>query len=105
MINRVFKNGYMDIPNQLNPRRQRDFQIGKLFAETPENIRMKIFLAAVLWCMLFVLCWPLALLMLFLFPLVWLILLPFRIVGFTIGLIFKVISAVLLFPFRMVRAV
>jgi hypothetical protein len=49
-------------------------------------------------------CWPLALAALFLLPLIWLILLPFRILGFTIELVFKVIGAILLFPFRVVRA-
>jgi hypothetical protein len=62
---------------------------------------MKIFISLVLWCMLLVICWPIAVIMLFLFPLVWLILLPFQIVGLTIGLVFKVISAILLFPFKM----
>jgi hypothetical protein len=66
---------------------------------------MKTFLAIILWCILFVMCWPLALIMLFLLPLVWLILLPFRILGFTIELVFKLISAVLLFPFRMAKAI
>lgn len=61
---------------------------------------MKTFAVLVLWFILLVICWPLALLMLFLFPLVWLLLLPFRIVGLTIGLLFKFISAVLLFPFQ-----
>ena len=66
---------------------------------------MKTFLAVVLWCILFVICWPLALVMIFLLPLIWLILLPFRIVGFTLELVFKVISGILLFPFRLVKAV
>jgi hypothetical protein len=66
---------------------------------------MRIFLGLVLWCILFVICWPLALVMLFLFPLVWLILLPFRIVGLTIGLVFKLISGILLFPFRVMKAI
>lgn len=61
---------------------------------------MKLFISLILWCLLLVICWPLALLMVFLFPLVWLILLPFKIVGLTIDLVFKVISAILLFPFR-----
>ena len=68
----------------------------------PKDISMKTFMALALWCILLVICWPLALIMLFLFPLVWLLLLPFRIVGFTIGMLFKFVSAVLLFPFRMV---
>jgi hypothetical protein len=68
-------------------------------------VTMKTFIALILWFILLVMCWPLALLLLFLFPLVWLILLPFRILGFTLGLVFKFISAVLLFPFRVVRAI
>lgn len=50
--------------------------------------------------MLLALCWPLALIMLFLFPLVWLVLLPFRIVGLTLEVVIKFIGAVLMFPFR-----
>jgi len=64
---------------------------------------MRTFIAVVLWFVLVALCWPLALLMLFLFPLIWLLLLPFRIVGLTIDLAFKLISAILLFPFRLLR--
>ena len=66
---------------------------------------MRTLLVVVLWCLLFVLCWPLALLALILFPFVWLILLPFRIVGLTIGLLFKFVGAILLFPFRVVKAI
>jgi hypothetical protein len=65
---------------------------------------MKTFIGLVLWCLLLVVCWPLALVLLFVFPILWLILLPFRIVGLTIGLLFKLISAILLFPFRMLKA-
>ena len=66
---------------------------------------MRTLLVVVLWCLLFVLCWPLAVLALILFPFVWLILLPFRIVGLTIGLLFKFVGAILLFPFRVVKAI
>jgi len=66
---------------------------------------MKTFIALILWFILVVLCWPLALLLLFLFPLIWLILLPFRILGFTLELVFKFIGAVLLFPFRLARTI
>jgi len=66
---------------------------------------MKTFIALVLWFILLAMCWPLALLLLFLFPLLWLILLPFRILGFTLGLVFKFIGAVLLFPFRVAKAI
>ncbi len=66
---------------------------------------MKIFIALALWFILFVICWPIALVMLFLFPLVWLLLLPFRIVGFTLEVVFSLIKAVLLFPFKLVKAI
>jgi len=61
---------------------------------------MRTFLALCLWCLLLVFCWPIALLMLIIFPFVWLILLPFRIVGFTLDLVFKLIGNIFLFPFR-----
>lgn len=66
---------------------------------------MKTLLTIILWCLLFVLCWPLALIMLIAFPFVWLILLPFRILGFTIEAVFKFIGAVLMLPFRLVKAI
>ncbi|MBX2915741.1 MAG: hypothetical protein KF856_10785 [Cyclobacteriaceae bacterium] len=66
---------------------------------------MRIFLSLALWFILLVLCWPLALIMLFLFPIVWLILLPFRIVGFTLDVVFRLIKGILLFPFKLVKAI
>lgn len=66
---------------------------------------MRIFLSLTLWFLLLVLCWPLALIMLFLFPIVWLILLPFRIVGFTLDVVFSLIKGILLFPFKLVKAI
>lgn len=50
--------------------------------------------------MLLILCWPIALLALFLLPLAWLVFLPFKLIGLTIDLIFKVVGAILMFPFR-----
>jgi hypothetical protein len=76
----------------------RHFVTGRLFEC---DCTMKTFIAIVLWFLLLVLCWPLALVLLIVFPLVWLILLPFRIVGLTIGVVFKLIEAILLFPFRL----
>jgi hypothetical protein len=61
---------------------------------------MKSLIAIILWCILLIMCWPIALALVFLLPLLWLILLPFRIVGFTIEVVFKFIWAVLMFPFR-----
>lgn len=56
-----------------------------------------------LWCILLVLCWPLALLALFLYPLVWLILLPFRIVGIAVGGVLELLRAIIFFPVRLLR--
>lgn len=62
---------------------------------------MKALLLFVLWCMLFVLSWPLALLALVLLPLVWLISLPFRLLGLAVGAVFALIKAVLYLPARL----
>jgi hypothetical protein len=61
---------------------------------------MKTLLALVGWCFLFVLCWPLALLVLVLWPLVWLVSLPFRLVGITFEALFALLRAVLFLPAR-----
>jgi hypothetical protein len=61
---------------------------------------MKTLIAAVAWCILFVLCWPLALLVLVLWPLVWLIALPFRLVGITFSALFAFLRALLFLPAR-----
>ena len=61
---------------------------------------MRVFIGLILWFMLLALCWPLALIMLVMFPLVWLVLLSFRIVGLTLEVVIKFIGAVLMFPFR-----
>ena len=54
-----------------------------------------------LWCILFVLCWPLALLIAVLIPLVWLIVLPFRIAFNIVGWMLSLVFGILSFPFRM----
>jgi hypothetical protein len=56
-----------------------------------------------LWCVLFVLCWPVALLALVLYPIVWLLLLPFRIVGIAVGGVLGFISALFMLPVRLLR--
>jgi hypothetical protein len=58
-----------------------------------------------LWCILFVLCWPLAIIALVLYPVVWLLLLPFRLVGIAVGGALELVSAVILLPVRVLRAV
>ncbi len=53
------------------------------------------------WIILFVLCWPLALLALVLYPVVWLLLLPLRIVGIAVDAVFELLKAVLFLPARL----
>jgi hypothetical protein len=54
-----------------------------------------------LWLVVFVLCWPLALAVLILYPLVWLLLLPFRLVGIAVDGVFSLLRAILLLPARL----
>jgi hypothetical protein len=61
---------------------------------------MKSFLTFVFWLILLVLCWPLALLALVLWPVVWLISLPFRLIGITFEALFAFLKAILLLPAR-----
>jgi len=56
-----------------------------------------------LWCILFILCWPLALLALIAYPFVWLLSIPFRIVGITLTGVFALLSAILFLPVRLLR--
>ena len=60
-------------------------------------------LTFILWCILFVLCWPIALAVLLLYPIVWLLLLPFRILGFAVGAVLDLVWAVVTFPARILR--
>ena len=62
---------------------------------------MKVFVALLVWCVLFVLCWPLALLALMLWPLAWLLSLPFRLVGTTFSALFALLAAILFLPARL----
>ena len=57
----------------------------------------------VMWCILFVLCWPLALFALVLYPVVWLLLLPFRLVGIAVGGALALAWAIVTLPFRIVQ--
>jgi hypothetical protein len=70
--------------------------IGKVEAE-----KMKF----LLWCILLVLCWPLAILALVLYPIVWLILLPFRLVGIAVEGVLELVWALITLPARLLRAV
>ena len=56
-----------------------------------------------LWLILLVLCWPLALLALVLYPIVWLVLLPFRLLGIAVDVVFQTLKAILLLPARVLK--
>jgi hypothetical protein len=58
-----------------------------------------------LWLILFVLCWPLALAALVLYPLVWVLLLPFRVVGIAVGGALSLVWAIVTLPARLLRAI
>lgn len=53
-----------------------------------------------LWCLLFVICWPLAIMALLLWPLVWLLTLPFRLLGIAVEGVFALLRAVVMLPAR-----
>ncbi len=58
-----------------------------------------------LWCLLLVLCWPLALLAAVAYPMVWLLLLPFRLVGIAVHDVLELIAALIFLPVRLLRAI
>jgi len=59
--------------------------------------------AFVLWCILFVVCWPVGLLALVLYPIIWLLLLPLRLVGIAVEGVFALLRAILFLPVRVLR--
>jgi hypothetical protein len=60
-------------------------------------------LSFLLWCILLVVCWPLALLALLLYPFIWLLLLPFRIVGIAVDGVLELVKAIVFLPARVLR--
>lgn len=56
-----------------------------------------------LWLLLLVVCWPLALLALVLYPIVWLVLLPFRLIGISVEAVFALLKSILMLPARVLR--
>jgi len=58
-----------------------------------------------LWCILFVLCWPLAILALILYPLIWLLTLPFRILGIAVGGILELVRSLITLPVRLIKKI
>ena len=65
---------------------------------------MRGFTGFILWLILLVLCWPLALVALVLYPFIWLLLLPLRLVGITVDAVFELLRAILFLPARLLGA-
>ncbi len=57
------------------------------------------------WCLLLVVCWPVALIALVLYPVVWLLLLPFRLAGIAVEGVLELVGAIIMFPARVIRKV
>ncbi len=70
-------------------------------ASGPEDDAMKALILFVGWCLLFVLCWPVALLALVLFPFVWLLSIPLRLLGITLEAVFGLLRGILFLPARL----
>ena len=62
-----------------------------------------MFIKFILWLILLVLCWPLAIVGLILYPIVWLLLLPFRLIGITVGAVFDLFKAIITLPARVLK--
>ena len=62
-------------------------------------------LTFLLWCVLFVICWPIAIAALLIYPIVWLVLLPFRLVGIAVGGALALVWALVTLPFTVLRRV
>jgi hypothetical protein len=62
-----------------------------------------MFIKFVLWLVLLILCWPLAILALLLYPIVWLLLLPFRLIGITVSAVFDLFKTLITLPARVLR--
>jgi hypothetical protein len=67
------------------------------------NNGMKVLGVFLIWCLLFVLSWPVAILALLLFPLVWLLCLPLRLLGIAVGSVFALLKALLFLPARLLE--
>jgi hypothetical protein len=57
-----------------------------------------------LWCLLFVVCWPLAVLAIVFYPVIWLLLLPFRILGFAVHGVLEIVKSLILLPIKLLTA-
>jgi hypothetical protein len=58
-----------------------------------------------IWCILLVVCWPLALAALIFYPVIWLVLLPFRLVGIAVGSVLAAVWVLVMLPARIIRTI
>jgi hypothetical protein len=72
-----------------------------VFPDGADGIMIKF----LLWCILFILCWPLAVMAILLYPIVWLVLLPFRLAGIAVHGALELVVALISLPVRMLRAI
>lgn len=56
-----------------------------------------------LWVLLLIICWPVAIIALFLYPIVWLLLLPFRLIGITVSAVFDLLKSIITLPVRILK--
>jgi len=73
--------------------------------EYPARRKGESAMKILLWLILLVLCWPVALLALVLYPVIWLILLPFRLLGITVGAVFDLFKTLITFPARILKRI
>lgn len=64
-----------------------------------------MFVKVMLWLILLLMCWPLAVLALLLYPVIWILLLPFRLIGITVGAVFDLLKAIITLPFRLIKKI
>ncbi len=80
--------------------RKHSYRPARWNRQTTRPVRADNMTKFLLWCLLLVLCWPLALLALVIYPVVWIVLLPFRLVGLAVGGVFALLGAIIMFPAR-----
>src|ERR1700722_16928564 len=79
--------------------------VRRFFVVTGRKEGSLLMVKFLLWCLLFILCWPLALIALVAYPFVWLLLLPFRIVGIAVGGALELVAAIIFLPGRLLKAI
>ncbi len=81
------------------------FLVGGIELLGPSCVIYVAMLSFLVWCVLFIACWPLALIVLVLYPIVWLLLLPFRIVGIAVEGVFELLWSIITLPARVLRRI